>query len=82
MTGILLAKPGARYGHLGSGRYEILASRIEAPRRPVKAQRSFFEETRPTGQGCSGDASLLLITLSMPTPLPAQTGAPRGRPRR
>jgi hypothetical protein len=29
VTGILFAKPGAGYGHLGSGRYQLLASRIE-----------------------------------------------------
>ena len=29
VTGILLAKPGGLYGHMGSGRYELLASRIE-----------------------------------------------------
>jgi hypothetical protein len=29
VTGILFAKPGALYGHLGSGRYQLLASRIE-----------------------------------------------------
>lgn len=29
VTGILFAKPGALYGHMGSGRYQLLASRIE-----------------------------------------------------
>ena len=29
VTGILFARPGASYGHLGSGRFELLASRIE-----------------------------------------------------